>query len=378
MGIVVGIDASRNRSGGAKVHLLGILGNGSPAAYGIDTVHVWSYRSLLDALPDVPWLVKHDPPALEGSLFHQVWWQYHHLPQEASTLGCGVLLNTDAGSVCPFRPAAVMSRDMLSYEPGEMQRYGFSRARVRLLLLRHIQANSLRRADAAIFLTEYACRVIQSMTGPLPQVSIIPHGLGAAFKRQGFANEWPQAGVGPFRCLYVSNAAMYKHQWNVVRAIGTLRQRGFDISLVLAGGGSGRAQSLLDRSIEETDPQREFVQTLGFVEHDKLPELLASADLFVFASSCENMPNTLVEAMAAGLPIACSDRGPMPEILQDGGVYFDPENVSSIADSVARIVSDAELRTRIAARARGLSDQYSWERCARQTWDLLHALAQRR
>jgi glycosyltransferase involved in cell wall biosynthesis len=377
MGIVVGIDASRNRSGGAKVHLSGILHNGDPAAHGIDTVHVWSYRSLLAALPDVPWLVKHSPPALEGSLLRQVWWQYHHLPGEARARGCRVLLNTDAGTVCPFRPSAVMSRDMLSYEPGEMRRYGASKARLRLILLRYIQASSLKRADAAIFLTNYAARVIQTVTGPLARVSIIPHGLGAGFRRAAAASDWPQPRERPIRCLYVSNAAMYKHQWNVVRAIGVLRERGFDIALVLAGGGSGRAQTLLDRTIEEIDPQREFVQTLGFVQHDELPALLASADLFVFASSCENMPNTLVEAMAAGLPIACSDRGPMPEILQEAGVYFDPEDVPSIADAVARIVSDPELRTRIAERARTLSGQYSWERCAKETWTLLHAVAQR-
>jgi glycosyltransferase involved in cell wall biosynthesis len=376
MGIVVGIDASRNRSGGAKVHLRGILQSGSPAAHGIDTVHVWSYRSLLAALPDAPWLVKHNPPALEGSLLRQVWWQYHRLPKEAAALGCSVLLNTDAGSVCPFRPAAVMSRDMLSYEPGEMRRYGFSKARLRLILLRYIQAISLRRADAAIFLTNHAANVIQTVTGPLPHVSIIPHGLGAGFRRNAGDASWPRAGERSIRCLYVSNAAMYKHQWNVVRAIGALRKRGIDVSLVLAGGGSGPAQRLLDRAIAETDARHEFVHTLGFVEHEKLPALLASADLFVFASSCENMPNTLVEAMAAGLPIACSDRGPMPEILEDGGVYFDPENVSSIADSIARIVADAGLRKRLAARARSLSDQYSWEICAGQTWALLRALGE--
>ena len=377
MSIVVGIDASRNRSGGAKVHLSGILENADPVAYGIDTVHVWSYRSLLAALPDAPWLVKHNPPALERSLLRQVWWQYHHLPNEARARGCRLLLNTDAGSVCPYQPAVAISQDMLSYEPGEMRRYGFSKSRLRLILLRYIQASTLRRADAAIFLTAYASKVIQSVTGPLPRVSIIPHGLGAGFRRAVPANHWPQLRERPIRCLYVSNAAMYKHQWNVVRAIGALRKRGVAISLVLAGGGSGRAQSLLDRTIEEIDPQREFVQTVGFVQHEELPALLASADLFVFASSCENMPNTLVEAMAAGLPIACSDRGPMPEILQEAGVYFDPEDVPSIADAVARIVSDAELRTRIAQRARRLSEQYSWERCAQETWTLLHAVAQR-
>jgi glycosyltransferase involved in cell wall biosynthesis len=258
-----------------------------------------------------------------------------------------------------------ISQDMLSYEPGEMRRYGFSKARLRLILLRYIQASTLRRADAAIFLTAYASKVIQSVTGPLPRVSIIPHGLGAGFRRAVPANHWPQLRERPIRCLYVSNAAMYKHQWNVVRAIGALRKRGVDVSLVLAGGGSGRAQSLLDRTIEEIDPQREFVQTLGFVQHDELPALLASADLFVFASSCENMPNTLVEAMAAGLPIACSDRGPMPEILQEAGVYFDPEDVPSIADAVADRIRRRTENAHSAAREEAFGAVFLGTVCAR-------------
>ena len=84
------------------------------------------------------------------------------------------------------------------------------------------------------------------------------------------------------------------------------------------------------------------MKCLGFVPHDDLPSLLAGADLFVFASSCENMPNTLVEAMAIGLPIACSDRGPMPEVLRDGGVYFDPENPESIAAAIETLIRDPE------------------------------------
>lgn len=98
---------------------------------------------------------------------------------------------------------------------------------------------------------------------------------------------------------------------------------------------------------------------------------LAEADLFIFASSCENMPNTLLEAMAVGLPIACSNRGPMPEVLDDGGVYFDPEDAVSIANSVEQLIKDPDLRAKIARRASQLSEQYSWSRCAEETWKFI-------
>lgn len=373
MGIIVGIDASRNRSGGAKAHLVGILKEGGPLPHNVEKVHVWSYKSLLDALPDAQWLVKHNPPELELSLFHQVWWQYRSLPNEVRRNGCDILLNTDAGTVCPFRPAVVMSRDMLSYEGREMQRFGISLARLRLIMLRFIQSRSMKRADGVIFLTNYAARVIQETTGKLRCLSVIPHGVGSAFKQTTSGGVWAEKSDRAIRCLYVSNASMYKHQWVVVKAIGDLRRHGYNVSLLLAGGGRGLAQRLLDEEIARTDPQKNFIEAIGFVRHDEVPSLLAKADLFIFASSCENMPNTLVEAMASGLPIACSNRGPMPEVLEDGGVYFDPENPDSISIAIEKIITDKELRISIAMRAKELSEQYSWARCASETWDFLRS-----
>jgi glycosyltransferase involved in cell wall biosynthesis len=147
---------------------------------------------------------------------------------------------------------------------------------------------------------------------------------------------------------------------------------------LLAGGGSGRAQRLLDAELALTDPARRFVSTAGALRHDEIPPLLASADIFVFASSCENMPNALVEAMASGLPIACSSRGPMPEILRDAGVYFDPEDPATIAAAIEDIIRDRVLRMRIAHSAKGLSERYTWRRCARETLDFLRHTAQLR
>ena len=373
-GAVIGIDASRNRSGGAKVHLRGILEDSDPLEFGIKEVHVWSYKSLLDELPSVSWLVKHNPPPLQRSLLQQMWWQYWKLPIEARSVGCDLLLNTDAGSVCRFQPAVVMSRDMLSYEPGEINRYGFSRARLRLILLRHVQNRSMRLCEGVIFLTQHAASVIQQATGRLKRVVVIPHGVSDAFKQATPSREWP-VGSGRIDCLYVSNAAMYKHQWTVVRAVAELRRLGHNIHLTLAGGGSGRAARLLAMEIRRTDPSGEFVKCLGYVDSKELPALLASAHLFVFASSCENMPNTLVEAMAVGLPIACSNRGPMPEVLGDAGVYFDPEDFISIAKAIDRLIVDSDFRLTCAARARSTAIRYSWSRCGRETWQFLLTVA---
>jgi glycosyltransferase involved in cell wall biosynthesis len=368
---IVAIDASRNRSGGAKTHLLGILSAHDPTQQGVASVHVWSYRKLLDALPDAPWLVKHHPPELEQSLLRQLWWQRRKLPQELERQGCDVLLTTDAGSICSFRPSVVMSRDMLSFEGNEMERYSFlSFARLRLFLLRYMQVAALRRATGALFLTSYASTVIQRFTGTLPVVRIIPHGIAEQFRQQTIQGKWETSAL-EIRCVYVSNADMYKHQWQVVRAVAQLRRKGYPLALKLIGGGFGPAKELLDQTVAEEDPQGHFVTTFDAVPHEDIPKHLADADLFIFASSCENMPNTLVEAMAAGLPIACSDRGPMPEILEDAGTYFDPEDPASIAGAVEKLLVDRPLRMAVAAKAKALSDQYSWSRCARETWAFL-------
>lgn len=366
--LTIGIDASRNRSGGAVAHLLGILGETDPIRFGIGEVHLWSYRALLDAVPDQPWLIKHNPLALEHSIFRQLFWQRFAFPAEVKQFACDIVLNTDAGTISKVRPAVTMSRDMLSYEPGVIELFGLTKARLRLILLRYIQNMALRRADGVIFLTHYAANVIQQSCGPLKSIAYIPHGVGEAFKRSSPINNWPETGERSIRCLYISNAEMYKHQWVVVKAISLLRQQGRDLTLSLVGGGKGPAQKLLNKAIATVDPQRTFVEQLEFLPQQELPSHLAQSDLFIFASSCENMPNTLVEAMSVGLPIACSNCGPMPEVLADGGVYFDPTDAESIANAIEKIIQSPALRLAIADRAKTLSQQYNWKRCADETW----------
>ncbi len=366
--ITIAIDASRNRSGGAKAHIIGILSECDPVKYGIKAIHVWAFRSLLNQLPDYPWLIKHNPVALERSLLEQVVWQATALAGEVKSKGCDILFTTDASTLCRFQLMVVLSQDMLSYEPGVMQYFGYGLARLRLFAILAIQNMAFRRAAGVIFLTRYAGKVIQQSCGQLPSIAYIPHGVGEEFKHTQHQNIWPMTFERPVRCVYVSNAEMYKHQWVVVQAIATLRKRGYDLLLTLIGGGKGLAQRLLLDAIDYSDPQRIFVNQLDFLPQKDLPSSLANADLFIFASSCENMPVTLIEAMAVGLPIACSNRGPMPEVLGAGGVYFNPEDPESIAESIEKIISCSALRMDIAQRARSISQQYNWKRCADETF----------
>jgi len=348
--------------------MIGFLRAAEPERFGCGQVHVWSYDRLLRALPERSWLVRHNPQELERGILTQISWQRWQLHEEVGRAGCGILLNTDAGTVSKFRPSVTMSRDMLSYEPGEIGRYGWSKARVRLWLLRHMRNRSLRAADGAIFLTHYAARIIQASCGELKNIAIVPHGVRDEFRDLNRTLDWPEPGTRDLRCLYVSNAAPYKHQWEVVRAVEALRREGYRVSLKLVGGGQGKSQVQLEAQIARSDPEGCFVTQTEFLPHDALLAVLEEADLFIFASSCENMPNTLVEGMAAGLPIACSARGPMPEVLRDGGVFFDPENDQSIAKALRRLIDSSDLRRQVAARGRALANDFSWKRCANETF----------
>ena len=369
--ITVGIDASRNRSGGAKAHLLGILSEVNPLNYGIKEVHLWAPDSLLNELENHSWLIKHSPKGLQQSLIKQIWWQATKLSYEAKSVGCDIMFTTDASTFCRFKPMIVLSQDMLSYEPGAMKSYGYTKQRLRLLAILFIQNYAFRFSDGVIFLTEYASKVIQKSTGLLNRVKCIPHGVGLNFRSLQFNHTWPNDSIEPIRCIYISNSEMYKHQWVVVQALSILRANGHNITLQLIGGGEGRAQKLLDESINKFDPEASFVEVINFITHNKVPEYLSKSNIFIFASSCENMPITLIEGMASGLPIACSDRGPMPEVLQDGGVYFNPEDCKSIVFAIEKIIYNHSLRNYISKRAKKLSNKYSWSRCADQTWEFI-------
>lgn len=374
-GVVIGIDASRNRSGGAIAHVCGLLFSADPREFGISRVHLWASPLLAERLDERPWLIKHVPRELRGPLWQQVWWQWRVLPHCIEEFGCDILFSTDAGTVCKVTNSVALSQDMLSFEPHEVRRYGVSVARLRLEALRRVQTRSLRRVKVAIFLSEYAQQRICAAIGRRGATAVISHGVDDSFRSARYRRRpWPQG--GPIRCLYVSNAAPYKHQWHVVEAAGRLRTEGMELRMLLVGGGQGRAMRRLRSAVKHWDPEQQIISLMDFVPNSLVPDLLADADLFVFASSCENLPVTLLEAMAAGIPICSSNRGPMPEVLGPDGCYFDPEQPASIAHAIRCMVQSPEYRERCRLDAMERASKFKWSQCAAATWGTLVSACQ--
>jgi len=369
----VGIDASNLRGGGGITHLAALLAHTVPERHGLARVTVWGARSTLEQLPVRPWLEPAREPLLEGALASRFFWQYRRLPRLAKQK-CDVLFAPGGSCTAQFRPVVTMSRNLLPFEPREMLRYAPSRVFARTLLLRRLQSRSMRGADGTIFLSEYARRTVADGAGVVPRrAAIIPHGIDERFF-QPPREQRPMLAYSrsaPFRILYTSIIDLYKHPWNVVEAVARLRREGFPVCLDLVGPGYAPALRRLSRTLNRHDPRREFVHYHGAVPHADLPHRYRAADLFVFASTCENLPNILLEAMASGLPIACSDRGPMPEILGDGGVYFDPLDPAAIARGLRRMLTDPAARRQFAESAHRRARSFSWERCARETWAFL-------
>jgi glycosyltransferase involved in cell wall biosynthesis len=268
---------------------------------------------------------------------------------------------------------------MLPFEWRELRRYGWSVMSLKLLLLRWAQAKSLRKADGVIFLTQYARSVISPIAAlDACRATTIPHGISARFFHSPRA---PQRGAftdeNPCRVLYVSIISPYKHQWQVVEAVARLRAEGSPVVLELVGPVDAGIDRLRE-TIRRVDPDGKFAFYRGAVPYDLLAKHYAEADIGLFASSCENMPNILLEGMAAGLPMACSRLGPMPEILGDAGEYFNPLDPVDIAGAVRKLLESPRLRAHYARAAYERARCYSWERCASDTLEFLANVAKQK
>ncbi len=366
--LIVGIDASRNRSGGAKAHIIGILENLEPTNFGISEVHIWSFQSLLDNIPNKPWLVKHNPVYLEKNLLFQLFWQYFILKSELKLNKVNILFASDASSLCNFTPMVVLSQDMLSYEPGIMSQFGIGFARLRLLMILIVQNIAFRRAQGVIFLTKYAGNVIQSSCGLLNNVCYIPHGIGATFKNTNHIKKWPQNN-SKINFIYISPIIRYKEHLNLIKAFEIVSKLGYNVELNIIGEIlDNKYYSEIQSYCSKSKSNFNFIKFIGPIDQNKLPRIISESDVFVFASSCENMPITLLEGMAIGIPVISSSLGPMKEVLQDAGTYFNPKDIQSISNSIITLIENESLRLFSQKKSQILASEYSWSRCSIETF----------
>ena len=91
------------------------------------------------------------------------------------------------------------------------------------------------------------------------------------------------------------------------------------------------------------------------------------ADVFVYPSLYEGFGLPVLEAMARGVPVACSDASSLPEVAGDAALLFDPRDQRAIAEALTRLLEDPALRERLRAAGLARAREFSWERAARLT-----------
>jgi len=129
--------------------------------------------------------------------------------------------------------------------------------------------------------------------------------------------------------------------------------------LVIAGADWKDAEVVHEAAAKSS--HADLIRFTGFVANEDMPRLWEGAGFYVFPSLFEGFGLSLVEAMAKGIPCACSNNGSLGEIAADVAITFDPENVDDIASALGRLLSEPEAE-RAARVARGLehAKKFSW------------------
>jgi glycosyltransferase involved in cell wall biosynthesis len=192
------------------------------------------------------------------------------------------------------------------------------------------------------------------------RVAVIHHGVEPRFF------ELNRSVTGPY-VLCVSTLHPHK---NLERLLRAYARRKRDFELVLAGM-RGFHSRPIEALISELDLAQR-VRLTGWIPREELYHLYERARAFIYPSTFEGFGMPVLEAMAAGLPVACSDIPPLREVAGDAALFFDPLDEDAICNALERIASDETLRRRLAQAGRERARPFTWERAAEQTLRVLN------
>jgi glycosyltransferase involved in cell wall biosynthesis len=135
-----------------------------------------------------------------------------------------------------------------------------------------------------------------------------------------------------------------------------------DLRLVIAGGRGW----LYEETLAEAEKHPARVRILDFVDDGDLPALYRGAALFAFPSLYEGFGLPVLEAMACGVPVVCSNASSLPEVAGDAALLVDSLDTDGLAAAMARALEDAGLRQEMSARGLAQASRFTWEKAARQ------------
>lgn len=143
--------------------------------------------------------------------------------------------------------------------------------------------------------------------------------------------------------------------------------------LVMVGKDTWHGEQVRQRAARS--PLAKRIHFTGFVSNDELLQLYGGCEFFVFPSFYEGFGIPILEAMACGRAVACSNTSAMPEVANAAAILFDPRSKWDMARAMVDLMVDSGLRVRMERLGYQRSAQFSWERAARQTLDVYYDVA---
>lgn len=317
----------------------------------------------------------HEAVWASKSIIHRSLWERFTLPSFLTKQKADVYY-APGGVMTTKMPKGVVSatalRNMLPFDDRERRRFPFiSYIRFKLWLLHYVFLKSYKMADKVIFISKYSKSVVKKYIPDIEAKSvIIPHGLNSLFLNTKESYDLPDYLKENQFYLYVSILDVYKAQKEIVMSWKKLVDGGFPYPLVLVGPKYNKYGDEVITLIDELGLYDNVIY-LGKVDYQKLPGLYKTARALIFASSCECCPNILLEKLAAGKPIVCSNIDPMPEFGEDAVVYFDPYSPDALYKQVLEMEKDQNTMYKLGRKASQHALKFDWKQTAERTLNYL-------
>jgi len=225
-----------------------------------------------------------------------------------------------------------------------------------------------RRSDRIIVPAASTRDDLRCLLGVTPErVDVVPHGVGstphAAPLSETELRQRLAAGGRPI-VLSVSAKLAHKNLIRLVSALASIPAQERPL-LVLPGYPTAHEDELRKHALAlGVEPD---VRLLSWVSGAELEALYGAAACFVFPSLAEGFGLPVLEAMARGLPVACSRQGALAEVAGDAALLFDPESEAGIAAAVTRLIDDRDEGARLARAGRERAARFSWRAAAAGT-----------
>lgn len=310
------------------------------------------------------------------ALYHRMLWEYINLARLVDEEKVDVLFTPYQISPLIYGTMQVlMIRNMEPFLSGEYE-YSLN-SRLRNQTLRWMSFHALRRANRVVAVSRFTRNyLIKVMRISENRIKTIYHGRRPCSARNRNSTRdhdlLTHIGVEEKYIFTCGSLLPYRRYEDVITAFNRcVDHLPTGTRLVIAGSGTDRRYDKLIRKTIAASPYSHRILALGHVNNETMAALYRHSLVCIIATEIEACPNIAIEAMAAGCAIVSSDRPPLMEMFHGCSLEYRARDVSHLAQQMLLIVEDTNLRRGLKARAQKRAEIFSWEKCAKETYEAL-------